>query len=185
MVEASHITALAVILSALGSSFVLKDYISNLVAYAVLRRGSRNDKLNSGVRIKILTSPIIKGDIIHIGPLRTTLMEVGDGERLPSVQTGRTVKVPNFMLVNTPLVIYGDTIVDEVIAYLQPPFSNLDELVNKMKEAIVSCGHEVVEVGLYQKEDRLIVHGIFKVKTSEIADERAKILKTFLVNFSR
>jgi hypothetical protein len=50
-----------------------------------------------------------------------------------------------------------------------------------MREAITGNGHGLIEVGLYQKEDRLVIHGVFEVKTSEMADERSKILRDFLV----
>jgi len=41
-------------------------------------------------------------------------------------------------------------------------------------------GQEVVDVGLYQREDRLIIHGIFKVQTHEAGDVRGRILVSFL-----
>jgi hypothetical protein len=50
-----------------------------------------------------------------------------------------------------------------------------------MKEAIVSSGHGLIEVGLYQsKDDKLVVHGVFEVQTSEMSDERSRILLEFL-----
>jgi hypothetical protein len=135
-----------------------------------------------GVRIKVLIMPAItlKGDVIKVGVVRTTLHEVGDGERLPSVRTGRIVKVPNFTLVNSPLVIYGEQITDEVIAYETRPFIHLDTIEEDMRAAIIKDGHEVIEVGFYQKEDQLIIHGIFTVHTHQACDVRGRILKTFL-----
>jgi small-conductance mechanosensitive channel len=122
-----------------------------------------------------------KGDIMEIGLLRTTVMEVGDGERLPSVRTGRLIKVPNYMLISSPVMIYGDTIIDEVVSYVPRPFPDSQLLVDSMKEAIVSSGHGLIEVGLYQsKDDKLVVHGVFEVQTSEMSDERSRILLEFL-----
>ncbi|MDK2796122.1 MAG: hypothetical protein PWQ22_1019 [Archaeoglobaceae archaeon] len=93
------------LLSALGFSFVLKDYFANFIAGLILRRVKR---IKRDVRIKILTNPAIKGDVVEIGWFRTTLREVGDGERLPSVPTGRILKIPNFFLFNNPVVVYKD-----------------------------------------------------------------------------
>jgi len=77
--------------------------------------------------------------------LRTTLREVGDGERLPSVHTGRILKIPNFFLFNNPVVIYGNTISDEVVAYIKAQDFR-PEFVEMMKNAIEEEGHKVVEV---------------------------------------
>ncbi|MBS7643625.1 hypothetical protein KEJ26_03510 [Candidatus Bathyarchaeota archaeon] len=171
------VTAVSLVFSALGFSLVLKDYIASVLAGLVMRHVKH---ILPGRRVKILVTPVIKGDVVSIGLIRTTLMEVGDGERLPSVQTGRMLKVPNFMLINNPVLIYGETIIDEVVAYLSEPFPPLDQVVQNMKDAITSQGHRVIEVGLFQKDEKLIVHGIFESKTSETADVRSRILKQFL-----
>jgi hypothetical protein len=118
---------------------------------------------------------------MEIGILRTTVMEVGDGERLPSVRTGRLIKIPNYMLINNPVMVYGDTIIDEAVAYVPRPYPDTQLLIDSMKDAIVNNGHGLIEVGLYQKDDRLIIHGVFEVKTSEMGDERSKILRDFLI----
>jgi len=179
MQNESLISVFSVLIAATGISLVFKDYLASLVGGIILRRIRQ---VKTGVRIKVLIMPAItiKGDVISVGALRTTLHEVGDGERLPSVRTGRIVKVPNFTLVNSPLVIYDEQITDEVIAYETRPFTYLDTLEEDMRAAITKDGHEVIEVGLYQKEDRLIVHGIFTVHTHEAGDVRGRILKAFL-----
>jgi len=174
------IPVLSVLISTLGVSVVFKDYVGSIVAGIVLRHVKH---IKSARRIKIITNPVIKGDVVDIGLLRTTLIEVGDGERLPSVQTGRFVKVPNSFLITNPVVVYGDTIIDEVVAYLKPPITSLDMIIKAMKDAIVKQGHRVIEVGLYQKEDHLVVHGIFEASTKEMTDERSKILKDFLETY--
>jgi small-conductance mechanosensitive channel len=166
------------IFSSLGMSFVFKDYIADLIATIVIKK-TRDIKI--GNRIKISSGgAVTKGDIMDIGLIRTTIMEVGDGERLPSVRTGRLIKVPNYMLINNPVMIYGDTIIDEVVSYIPRPYPDSQLLVDSMKLAIINNGHGLIEVGLYQKEDRLVIHGVFEVKTSEMGDERSKILKEFL-----
>lgn len=168
---------LSIIIGTLGISVVFKDYVASMIAGLVLKNVKN---IKTGRRIKIIVNPAIKGDVISVGTIRTTLMEVGDGERLPSVQTGRLVKVPNSFLITNPVLIYGDTIIDEVVAYLSPPLPNLDIVEASMKEAISMQGHRVIEVGLYQKENHLVVHGVFETATKEMADERSKILKNFL-----
>jgi len=166
------------IFSSLGLSFVFKDYIADLIATVVIKK-TRDIKIGNRIKINAGGS-ITKGDIMEIGMLRTTVMEVGDGERLPSVRTGRLIKVPNYMLINNPVMIYGDTIIDEVVSYIPRPYPDSQLLVDSMKLAITNNGHGLIEVGLYQKEDRLVIHGVFEVKTSEMGDERSKILKEFL-----
>lgn len=178
--DLNTILPLLSIFSSLGMSFVFKDYIADLLATMVIKR-TRDIKI--GNRIKITAGgAVTKGDIMEIGALRTTVMEVGDGERLPSVRTGRLIKVPNYMLINNPVMIYGDTIIDEVVSYIPRPYPESQLLVDSMKLAIINNGHGVIEVGLYQKEDRLVIHGVFEVKTSEMGDERSKILKEFLTS---
>ncbi|HEX2013974.1 MAG TPA: hypothetical protein VLA68_01980 [Nitrososphaera sp.] len=175
-----YIPLLSIVFSSMGISFVFKDYIADLVATMVIRK---TKDIKVGNRIKINNVGIItKGDIMEIGMLRTTVMEVGDGERLPSVRTGRLIKVPNYLLISSPVMIYGDTIIDEVVSYVPRPFPDSQMLVDSMKEAIVASGHGLIDVGLYQsKDDKLVVHGVFEVKTSEMGDERSNILKEFLI----
>ena len=174
-----YIPLLSILFSSMGVSFVFKDFIADLIATMVIKK---NKDLKVGNRIKINSAGVVtKGDIMEIGMIRTTVMEVGDGERLPSVRTGRLIKVPNYMLISSPVMVYGDTIIDEVISYVPRPFPDSQLLVDCMKEAIMASGHGLIEVGLYQsKDDKLVVHGVFEVKTSEMADQRSKILKEFL-----
>jgi small-conductance mechanosensitive channel len=167
------------IFSSLGMSFVFKDYIADLIATIVIKK---TKDIRVGNRIKVSNGGhVTKGDIMEISMLRTTVMEVGDGERLPSVRTGRLIKVPNYMLISNPVMIYGDTIIDEVISYIPRPYPDSQLLEESMRQAIINNGHGLIEVGMYQKDDRLVIHGVFEVKTSEMGDERSKILKEFLV----
>jgi small-conductance mechanosensitive channel len=174
-----YLPLMSALFSSAGISLVFKDYIADIVATMVIRK-TKDIKVGNRIKISAAGSTT-KGDIMQIGILRTTVMEVGDGERLPSVRTGRLIKIPNYMLINNPVMVYGDTIIDEVVAYVPRPYPNSDLLENSMKQAIINNGHGVIEVGLYQKEDRLVIHGVFEVKTSEMADERSKILKEFLI----
>jgi small-conductance mechanosensitive channel len=176
----AYVPLLSIVFSSMGMSFVFKDYIADLVSTVVIKK-TKDIKPGNRIKISAAGLPTTKGDIMHIGLLRTTVMEVGDGERLPSVRTGRLIKVPNYMLISNPVMIYGDTIIDEVVSYIPRPYPDSQLLVESMREAITGNGHGLIEVGLYQKEDRLVIHGVFEVKTSEMADERSKILKDFLV----
>ncbi|MBI4234464.1 MAG: hypothetical protein HY686_08490 [Chloroflexi bacterium] len=170
---------LSVLFSTLGLSFVLRSFIENLVSGFLLRRMGN---LRPGRRVKLLllSVPPLKGDVGAIGPFHTTLMEVGDGEHLPSIRTGRMVKIPNSAILNNPIVLYGDTIVDEVIAEVRLPVPSMDRVIADMKEAVAEAGHTPVEVGLYQRDEHLVVHGVFEVRTGVAANERGRILRAFL-----
>ncbi|HEY3094562.1 MAG TPA: hypothetical protein VGJ42_02265 [Nitrososphaera sp.] len=176
--EIATILPLLSVFSSLGMSFVFKDYIADLIATIVIRK---TKDIKVGNRIKVNSGgAVTKGDIMEIGILRTTVMEVGDGERLPSVRTGRLIKVPNYMLISNPVMIYGDSIIDEVVSYVPRPYPDTQLLEDSMRKAIINNGHGLIEVGMYQKDDKLVIHGVFEVKTSEMGDERSKILKEFL-----
>lgn len=168
---------LNLLLGTVGLAFIFRNLVENWSAGVVVRRTGH---LTPGRRVKIITpTQVIKGDILSVGPVRTALWEVGDGEHLPSIRTGRIIKIPNSLLINTPIVVYDDTIVDEVIAQVKIPCSNIAAVVEDMRQAIMERGHRIVGVGLYQKEDRFVVHGIFEVDTPHLADERAMILQAF------
>ena len=177
MSTASIISLLLVLSSTFGVSVVMKDLALSMIAGFIIRWVKH---VKPGRRIKIMGGHSIKGDVVSVGPIRTTLAEVGDGEHLPSIRTGRLIKVTNSMILDNALLIYGDDIIDEVLAYVVAGTADVDEEIKNMKDSITSLGHEMIEVGLFQKDDRLIVHGVFKVRTSEIADERTKILSEFL-----
>lgn len=174
------ITVASVLFSALGFSLVLKDYIASMLAGLIIRHTSQ---IRPGRRIKVHMTPSgfpIKGDLLKVGLVSSTLMEVGDGERLPSVRTGRVVHLPNFLMLNNPVLLYGDRIIDEVIAYLPWPVANLDQVLANMQDAMEAEDVKVIEVGLYQRQSELVVHGIFESKTREVSDTRSKVLKEFL-----
>jgi hypothetical protein len=90
------------------------------------------------------------------------------------------VKVPNFILINNPILVYGEKIIDEVVAYLPWPGPNLDKIMNDMRSAMDEQGVRIIEVGLYQKESMLAIHGIYEAKPKTITDERSSILRNFL-----
>ncbi|GIU70907.1 MAG: hypothetical protein KatS3mg003_1285 [Candidatus Nitrosocaldaceae archaeon] len=165
------------LLGTLGFSLAFKDYIASLIAGFVFRRVKH---IKPGTRIKILINPVIKGDIIDIGWLRTTLEEVGDGDRLPSINTGRMIKIPNFVLFNNPVMIYDKYVIDEVIVNLKNPIENSHILLSNMQRAIEHFGYQVVDVNITQNNDKAIIHGIFKTDTKNMANIRKKILEKYL-----
>lgn len=175
------IALLSVLLSALGFSMIARDYLASLLGGIVIRKVKR---ISPGTRVKILASPLIKGDVVKVGWLRTTLVEVGDGERLPSVQTGRVLLVPNSMLVNSPVLVYGRKVVDQVVAYVEGG-SEPEKVVQCMKEAMREKGVKIKEVDLYQKEGSLMVYGIYETEPSYMADVRSEITKLFINKFNK
>lgn len=170
------------LLSVLGFSMIAKDYLASLLGGIVIRKVRC---ISPGTRIKILASPLIKGDVVRVGWLRTTLMEVGDGERLPSVQTGRVLLVPNSMLVNSPVLVYGRKVVDQVVAYVEGECLEPEKVIQCMKEAMKEKGVKIKEVDLYQKEGSLMVYGIYETEPTYMADVRSEITKLFLNKFNK
>ena len=168
-------SGLVTIFSLLGISFVFRDYLQNLLAYVVLK--SRRREIRKGVRIKILSPIQIKGDIKSIGPLRTTLHEVGDGERLPSMKTGRYIKIPNYMLIFKPILVYKGLIIDEVVAYCKE--DDLKLLERLMAQSIEESGCKVVGIAIYQKEATYLIHGMYEVSPATASDKRSEILLKF------
>ena len=175
----SFLTPITLLLSAVGFTFLFQTVVQNFISCLIIR-SSGNIKPNT--RLKILTSPqVIKGDVVRVGPVRTTLIEVGDGEHLPSMRTGRLITVPNTMLVGSAVIVYSDTIVDEVIAEVKfLPDLRIDDIIQAMRQAVLDRGHAPMEVGIYQRGENIVVHGFFQVGTASSADERGKILKDFL-----
>src|SRR5437016_2190880 len=112
----SYLPLLSIIFSSMGVSFVFKDYIADLIATIVMKY---TKDITVGNRIKVtIGAGLVRGDVMEMGLLRTTVMEVGDGERLSSVRTGRLIKIPNYMILSNPVMVYGDTIIDEVVSYI-------------------------------------------------------------------
>jgi small-conductance mechanosensitive channel len=71
-----YIPLLSIVFSSMGISFVFKEFIADLVASLVIKK---NRDIKIGNRIKINSGGVVtKGDIMDIGIIRTTVMEVGD-----------------------------------------------------------------------------------------------------------
>ena len=173
----TYITLLSVLVSTLGFSMIAREYLASFFGGIVIREVKR---IKPGTRVKILTSPVIKGDVVKVGWLRTTLLEVGDGERLPSIKTGRMLLVPNSTLINSPILIYGREVIDQVVAYVDGRCPEPEKIIQCMKEAMMEKGVKVKEVDLYQKGDKLMVYGIYKTKSNTMTDVRSEIMRVFL-----
>ncbi|MBM3945251.1 MAG: mechanosensitive ion channel [SAR202 cluster bacterium] len=179
----NYLPVIGIILASTGIGLVFRDYLASILGGIIVKA---NRRLVRGVRVKILAQPnmVLKGDIISVGLVRTSLHEVGDGEHLPSMRTGRTIKVPNSTLVNSPIVIYDGQITDEVVAFEPLPSRRIATVEDDMREAIMDTGHEVVAIGLYQRESNLIVHGIYREQTKSLGDSRSRIIKAYLLKRS-
>ena len=174
---------LSILASTLGVSWIVKDYIASLLAGLIIRVVKQ---VRPGRRIKVFTTPPIKGDVIKIGLFRTSLIEVGDGERLPSIRTGRILQVFNMLLMNNPVLIYReDDYVDEVVAYVKYPCGDIGRLKGLMRESIIEEGMEPLEVGIYQRPDLLVIRGMYRSKLDSVVDLRSSILENFLGKVQR
>lgn len=172
------IAYLSIFASAMGISWVSRDYLSSLLGGLILRRVK---KIKPGTRIKVLTANTIKGDILNVGLFRTTLVEVGEGSRLPSIQTGRELLIPNSTLVNSPVLVYRDKIIDQVVAYVE---RDPQRAIQCMKEAMKENNVKIKEVDLYQSEGKFEVYGIFESEANHMSDTRSEILRRFLSKFT-
>jgi hypothetical protein len=174
---------LSILASTLGVSWIVKDYIASLLAGLIIRVVKQ---VRPGRRIKVFTTPPIKGDAIKIGLFRTSLIEVGDGERLPSIRTGRILQVFNMLLMNNPVLIYReDDYVDEVVAYVKYPCGDIGRLKGLMRESIIEEGMGPLEVGIYQRPDLLVIRGMYRSKLDSVVDLRSSILENFLGKVQR
>ncbi|MBU0898308.1 MAG: mechanosensitive ion channel family protein [Nanoarchaeota archaeon] len=81
-------------------TFVFQNPILSLVAWVYVIVG---DAYSEGDRIKIGN---IKGDVIDINPIRTKLLEVGGEYLANDLPSGKTVYLPNAVLLSEPLFNY-------------------------------------------------------------------------------
>jgi small-conductance mechanosensitive channel len=170
-----YVAFLGISTSILGVSWVSRDYLSSLIGGMIIRRIKR---IKPGTRIKILGMPhVIKGDVLSVKTFRTTLAEVGDGERLPGIRTGRIYILPNSDLVNNPVLMYGGKIVDQVVAYVERDPENG---VRCMEEAIKKVGVKPKEVDMYQTKDKFAIYGVYESETEKVSKVRNNIMKFFV-----
>lgn len=170
-----YVAFLGISTSILGVSWVSRDYLSSLIGGMIIRRIKR---IKPGTRVKILIAPhVIKGDVLSVKTFRTALAEVGDGERLPGIRTGRVYILPNSALINNPILMYGGRIVDQVVAYVEKDPENG---VRCMEEAIKKVGVEPKKVDMYQTKDKFAIYGIYESETEKVSKIRNDIMKFFV-----
>ena len=161
--------------SILGVSWVSRDYLSSLIGGMIIRRIKR---IKPGTRIKILGAPhVIKGDVLSVNMFRTALAEVGDGERLPGIRTGRVYILPNSTLVNNPVLMYGDKILDQVVVYVE---RDPEIAVCCMQDAMKEVGVNPKEVDVYQTMNKFVIYGVYESKTEKVNNLRNKIMRVFV-----
>jgi len=160
--------------SALGVSWVSRDYLSSLIGGLIIRRVKH---INPGTRIKILGQQVVKGDILHIGLFRTLIAEVGTGGQLTDIRTGNIYLVPNFIMINSPILMYGRKLMDQVVAYVD---SNPEEAACLMQEAMKEAKVKIKEVDVYQSKEKFIIYGIYEPRTKRVSNVRNEILEAFV-----
>ena len=108
VVWATELRTVALSMAALAVAIVLatKELIL-CISGSVLRAASSG--FSVGDRIEIAG---IRGDVVDMGALTTTVLEVGPGHR----RTGRAVVVPNSLLLNTPFT--NETFTDDFVLHM-------------------------------------------------------------------
>lgn len=115
-------------------TFIFQTTIISIVGWVYLISGKIYKK---GDRIRVGS---IKGDVVHISPLRTTVLEVG-GEYITSdITSGKIYTFPNSLLLSKPVSNYSQ---DLSYIWIDIPFhltyeTNFDFLFEKTEEIIIS-----------------------------------------------
>lgn len=95
------ITSFAIVGAGLALAF--QDVVKDLLGWAFIVQGRR---FTFGQRITI---GAFTGDVIDIGFLRTTLLEVSTTGTVDVGRTGKTLSVPNALILSQPLLNYNTT----------------------------------------------------------------------------
>ncbi len=88
-------------LIALGLAFALQRYVASYFGFFVI---NFSHILSPGDRVRVGT---VKGDVKHIGLFHFTLDEVGDDEKLGGELTGRTLYMPNLVVLDQSVLNYS------------------------------------------------------------------------------
>lgn len=86
-----------------GLAVALSDVVKDFIGWAVIVQGRR---FSLGQRISVGS---VTGDVIDIGVLRTTLLEVAMAGSVDLDRTGRTVFIPNWHVLQCALANYNTT----------------------------------------------------------------------------
>lgn len=128
----SQIQSFAISVVALSAAFVLatKELIL-CISGSVLRAGS--GAFSIGDRVEI---GAVRGDVIDISLLATTLLEVGQGHQ----RTGRSITVPNSLLLSGPVV--NETFMDEYVLHIVKVPVGQAEDWERAERALLDAGRE-------------------------------------------
>ena len=88
-------------LIALGLAFALQRYVASYFGFFVINFShilARGDRVRVGA---------VKGDVKHIGLFHFTLDEVGEDEKLGGELTGRTLYMPNLVVLDQSVLNYS------------------------------------------------------------------------------
>ncbi|MEM6292279.1 MAG: mechanosensitive ion channel family protein [Myxococcota bacterium] len=133
---AEQLQTVALSLAALAAALVIatKELILCLSG-TFLRVSARTFKL--GDRIEING---VRGDVIDIGPLTTTLLEVGP-ERTIHKLTGRTVVLPNSLFLSTPVL--NETFTDQYVLHTTTVKLRNDERWQHVESMLLDAAQSV------------------------------------------
>jgi len=84
-----------------GIAFSMRDIFSNIVGWIMV---ASNNGYQSGDRIEV---DDVRGDVIDVGVLRTTLTEIGDWDKRGEQSTGKLISFPNSKILNHSVTNYN------------------------------------------------------------------------------
>jgi small-conductance mechanosensitive channel len=177
---------LAIVLgaAAAGIAFALQSLIVSLAGWAAITFG---DYLKIGDRVEISG---IKGDVIDIGFIRTTLMEVGQWIN-GDFYTGRIVRIGNSFVFNNPVYNYSGEfgfIWDELTLPVKAESAD----AGKARKLLQNIVQEVVEPYIHQADmewsnfsDKYIVGktDIHPVVTLEASADKLQFTIRYVVDY--
>lgn len=133
---AEQLQTVALSLAALAAAMVIatKELIL-CVSGTFLRISARSFRL--GDRIEVAG---IRGDVIDIGPLTTTLLEVGPEASIHKL-TGRTVVLPNSLFLNTPVA--NETFTEKFVLHTTRVELSADASWREAEQALLDAAEEV------------------------------------------
>lgn len=120
-VWAHELRTFAISIAAIAAALAIatKEFLMCLLGSTLRASGSG---FRVGDRIEVVG---IRGDVLDIGPLTTTVLEVGPGQSIHQ-RTGRKITVPNSVFLSNP-VTNETTSDDFVLHVLRVPFSASDD----------------------------------------------------------
>lgn len=121
VVWGEELRTIAISLVALAAALAIatKELLMCLLGSTLRASGS---SFRVGDRIEVAG---VRGDVLDIGPLTTTVLEVGPGQSIHQ-RTGRTVTVPNSVFLSHS-VVNETTSTDYVLHVLRVPFASDDD----------------------------------------------------------